>query len=187
MMGVLPPNSTRLESVLFDTVSHALSSIGDPVADMRNADAAPHAFLPFLAWAFSVDAWNSAWGEDVKRAAIAASVRVHRIKGTVRALKDVLGAAGYGDAIVVEQYGHEFHDGSAQFDGRTAYTPPDHWAEYRVLLTRPITSEQAAFVRTLCARVAPARSHLKALDFTRALNEHRAGINFDGAYTHGVA
>ena len=56
-----------------------------------------------------------------------------------------------------------------------------------MILDRSITTEQAAKVRAVLEDVAPARCHLKALDFSRALNIYDAAFNYDGTYTHGVA
>jgi len=48
--------------------------------------------LDHLAWEHSVDVWDPAWPEDVKRAVIAVSAEVHRYKGTPYAIKVALSA-----------------------------------------------------------------------------------------------
>ncbi len=50
--------------------------------------------LPWLAWAFDVDAWNPAWTDAQKRLAISNSVFVHRHKGTRGAVTTALEAFG---------------------------------------------------------------------------------------------
>lgn len=48
--------------------------------------------LDHLAWEHSVDVWDLDWPEDVKRSVIAASVEVHRYKGTPHAIRAALAA-----------------------------------------------------------------------------------------------
>jgi phage tail P2-like protein len=143
--------------------------------------------LPFLAWAFSVEEWGSDWSQETKRETIANSVLVHRLKGTLAAVRFALASAGYGDATVIERFGWETHNGVANYDGSLVHSKPDHWAEYRVRLQRPITIEQAAQVRKILENVAPARCKLKAFEFTEALNTYNTRISHDGQFTHGVA
>jgi hypothetical protein len=94
---------------------------------------------------------------------------------------------GYGTAQLLERYGAKLHDGSLIHDGSETYSPVDHWAEYRVILDRPITLAQAERVRAILAAVAPARCHLKALDYLRAMNVYDGAVSHDGTYSHGVA
>ena len=51
--------------------------------------------LPYLAWAFSVDRWDSNWTEATKRAAIRSSRYIHAHKGTIGALRRVVEPLGY--------------------------------------------------------------------------------------------
>ena len=186
MADLLPHNATPQERAL----SEATARIGDvPVRlrDVWNPETCPLDLLPWLAWALSVDDWDAAWSEDQKRGTIAAAIKVQQLKGTVGAVKGALSAAGYGNAEVVEGFGADFYDASVFHDGSILHSAPDHWAEYRVILARPITVEQAANVRAILLNVAPARSHLKALDFTEALNINDARLKHDGQFTHGVA
>lgn len=53
----------------------------------------PGPLLPWLAWALSVDIWDDAWAETVRRQAIADSPFYHRIKGSVRAVQAALALA----------------------------------------------------------------------------------------------
>jgi len=186
--SLLPPNASQLQRDIEQVVAGFIADM--PVAHIKNvhnprlcrAD-----FLPWLAWEWSVDNWDGEWPEGAQRETVWASPTVHRHKGTIGAVKDALAAAGYGDASVIERYGWERHDGTYRHDGSITHAMPDHWAEYRIVLARPITVEQAAQVRAILAKIAAARSRLKALDFTQALNIHNARITHDGQFTHGVA
>lgn len=116
-ISILPPNSTPLERALEATFAARLDALPLPVGHMMNPATCPAAFLPWLAWALSVDDWSSDWTEETQRAAIKASVGVHRRKGTVGALKAAIAAAGYGDVEVIERYGLVRRDGSRWYNG----------------------------------------------------------------------
>jgi len=77
-----------------------LGEIETPIRPLWRPETCPAAALPWLAWALSVDAWDSCWPEDIKRAAIAASIAVHRVKGTVGAVKLALASLGYTTRLI---------------------------------------------------------------------------------------
>lgn len=185
--SLLPFNHDPVRRALEMVMAEPLVALELPIEQLWHPDTCPLHLLPWLAWALSVDFWDSGWSEDSKRASIREAVSIHRGKGTLQSVQRALKAAGYGDATVVERYGHETHDGTYSHDGSINYSEPDHWAEYRVYLTTPITIEQAAQVRAILRLVAPARSHLKGLFFTEALNSYNDRITYDGSFTYGVA
>jgi phage tail P2-like protein len=92
MSQLLPHNSTPLE--------RALATAGDLGVDpeiIRGvADSArcPVDFLPWLAWAMSVEGWDAAETEEQQRALIRQSIPIHKHKGTVGAIRRVLKAVG---------------------------------------------------------------------------------------------
>lgn len=184
--SLLPNNATPLERSL-DLFPVRIAPDPKRIATLWDAETCPAHLLPYLAWAFSVDDWQDDWPETQRRKVLLDAIAVHRRKGTVRAVKDALASAGFGDAQVIERHGWEKHNGAMTYNGTPTYSTPDHWAEYRVRLNRPITIEQAAQVRAILEKVAPARSRLKALEFTEALNTYNARVSHDGQYTHGVA
>ncbi len=99
---LLPPNVTAEEIAQ----EHATSRIGEVPVDINllwNPDACPLVFLPWLAWAMSVDEWDANWPDHQKREVIKASVRIHRRKGTAGAVKDSLAVLG-GHIEVVEWF-----------------------------------------------------------------------------------
>lgn len=112
----LPPTSGRAEHALA-TAALSWSDIDIPIRHLSNPATCPAAFLPWLAWALSVDEWSPDWTEQTQRAAIAASIGVHRRKGTVAALRAAIAAAGYGDVDVVERYALARHDGARRHNG----------------------------------------------------------------------
>jgi phage tail P2-like protein len=94
MSDLLPPNATPQERALSDAVAR-IGNVPTPTRQLWNPQTCPAALLPWLAWAFSVDDWNTEWSEQQKRDVIAASFTVHRSKGTIGAVKASLAALGY--------------------------------------------------------------------------------------------
>jgi phage tail P2-like protein len=94
MISLLPPNATPLERRLAETGA-AIEEIPIPIRDVNDpANCAPE-LLPYLAWARSVDRWDSSWSTETKRAVTAASFFVHKHKGTIGALRRVVEPLGY--------------------------------------------------------------------------------------------
>jgi phage tail P2-like protein len=83
---LLPPNATFLERNLEAVQRERLQKITNVTRSLRNPDVCDVEFLPWLAWALSVDYWDSNWSEDVKRKVIKASFEVHQKKGTLAAV-----------------------------------------------------------------------------------------------------
>lgn len=95
MNNLLPPNATALERRLAQINAEAQDGVAIPLRDLWNPQTCPEAALPFLAWAFSVDRWDSAWPIATKRAVVAASYEVHRRKGTIAAIRRAVEPLGY--------------------------------------------------------------------------------------------
>jgi phage tail P2-like protein len=89
---MLPPNRTTLESALADAM--ALDADPAVLATLWDADACPAAWLPWLAWALSVEEWESATTEAQQRALVRQSVPRHRRKGVPASLVDTLASLG---------------------------------------------------------------------------------------------
>lgn len=73
----------------------AISDLSVPLRDLWNPWTCPVKFLPYLAWAFSVDRWEEAWSETVKRQAVSDAFWIHQRKGTVAAVRRVIENMGY--------------------------------------------------------------------------------------------
>lgn len=93
-LSILPPNSTKAERALESALAIGAPDLR-PVGRLMNPDLCPADLLGWLAWAFSVDVWDDTWNETQKRAALVASIEVHRRKGTKGAVISVLQAVGF--------------------------------------------------------------------------------------------
>lgn len=71
----------------------------------------PSDFLPFLAWAVSVDDWNTEWTESQKREVVANSKSIHERKGTIGAIEQAIQNLGYTIDIIELQrtLGQSYH------------------------------------------------------------------------------
>lgn len=94
MSDLLPSNATDQERALAETTSR-ISDVPVVVREVWNPDTCPSNVLPWLAWAFSVDDWDTNWTDEQKRQVIKQSVYSQRIKGTIGAVTRQLAALGY--------------------------------------------------------------------------------------------
>lgn len=91
---LLPSNSTQLERDAAVALAQ-IQRVPIPIRLLWNPDLCPLAVLPYLAWSFSVDRWDSTWSESTKRSAIRAAYYIHSRKGTIGALRRVVEPLGY--------------------------------------------------------------------------------------------
>lgn len=94
MSDLLPYNATDQERALEETTAR-ISDVSVIVREVWNPDTCPSNVLPWLAWAFSVDDWDTNWTDEQKRQVIKQSVYSQRIKGTIGAVTRQLAALGY--------------------------------------------------------------------------------------------
>ncbi|PYG48722.1 phage tail P2-like protein [Pantoea sp. AG1095] len=92
--SLLPPGSSALERRLAQACSR-ISGLNVPLRDLWNPDTCPVNFLPYLAWAFSVDRWDESWAESVKRKVVKDAFYIHQHKGTISAIRRVVEPLGY--------------------------------------------------------------------------------------------
>jgi phage tail P2-like protein len=100
--SLLPANASAIERRL-EQVGARIADLPTPMRAMWNPDACPAPLLPWLAWGFGVDQWDSAWTESQKRTAIKSALFVQKHKGTIGAVKQELAALGY-DLTVQEWF-----------------------------------------------------------------------------------
>ncbi|WP_407596990.1 phage tail protein I [Pseudomonas aeruginosa] len=92
MTSLLPLSSTQLERAIEAALAETTEI---PLRTLYNPDTCPAHLLPWLAWTWSVDRWDSGWTEGVKRSAIRSAFYVHAHKGTIGALRRVVEPLGY--------------------------------------------------------------------------------------------
>lgn len=75
-MNLLPPNTTPFEKRIVETTSKT-TELNTNLSSLIRIDDAPADFLSILAWQFSVDRWQDDWPDEIKRAQIKNSIKVH--------------------------------------------------------------------------------------------------------------
>ena len=98
--SLLPSSASKLQHAL---EASALRASQLPIVGIRqvwNPNTCPENLLPWLAYAFSVDNWDSNWTEAQKRQIIKDSLYIHQHKGTIGAIKKALQSLGYKISVV---------------------------------------------------------------------------------------
>ena len=93
-LSLLPSNATPLEHQAASALAQ-IQRVPIPLRQLYNPDHCPLALLPYLAWAFSVDRWDSQWPESAKRSAIRSAYYIHSRKGTLGSLRRIVEPLGY--------------------------------------------------------------------------------------------
>lgn len=165
MTLLLPENATDAERAFEAVAAARIEAIAAPARLMWDPWRCPSDFLPWLAWALSVDDWDNAWSDAQKREMVAGSIEVHRHKGTLGGMRRALRLAGYGDAVITEgEEGPRLGKGGWTL-GRTIRLGKDDgaWADYRVTVQVPVTQKAADRLAAYLQSVAPVRSKLRAI------------------------
>ncbi|MFK3888477.1 phage tail protein I [Sphingomonas sp. NPDC079357] len=160
-MTLLPANATALERAIEASVAR-ISDVPVPLRQLVNPDTCPADQLPFLAWAVSIDTWESDWPDAIKRARVRSAISIQRRKGTVASLREVI--ASFGGAVAVREWWQMIPPG------------PAHTFALIVSLDGIVRPEAtAAYAEAVIAeveRTKPARAHFtfsQALSATGAL------------------
>lgn len=103
-MNLLPPNTTAFEKKIVETTAKT-TELNTNLSSLIRVDDAPADFLSILAWQFSVDRWQDDWPDEVKRAQIKNSIKVHTYKGTNFALRSIVESFGY--SLTVHEWWQE--------------------------------------------------------------------------------
>ena len=94
MNSLLPKSASVLERRLAEVCSD-MANLSVPLRDLWNPADCPVSFLPYLAWAFSVDRWDESWEESVKRQIVKDAFYIHQHKGTTSAIRRVVEPFGF--------------------------------------------------------------------------------------------
>ena len=160
---IMPAHMGPAERALMQGV---IDQFGFPILirDTWSGEAAPDDFLPFIAWALSVDDWSDAWTADAKRLAVSEALDRHRRKGTVASVRQQLARLGYPDAVVIEdrdlpRLGRGWVLGLGWCLGPTDSSWSDYWVEVAIPLYRSDAESMAARL----GETAPVRCRLRTI------------------------
>ncbi|SPJ33431.1 phage tail protein I [Kushneria phyllosphaerae] len=166
MSRLLPPNSTELERLAAEALAD-LERVPVPLRTLMSPDDCPLPLLPYLAWAFSVDRWDTTWSEATKRGVVRSAFYVHSRKGTISALRRVVEPLGY--LLEVEEWWQMVPEGE-----------PGTFALRIGVLDTGITDEMYSELTRLVFDAKPLTRHIIGLDL---LGETRGKI-YIGMATH---
>ncbi|AQZ99596.1 phage tail protein I [Comamonas kerstersii] len=156
---LLPPNATPLERAL--AKASAMPHSPEEIRQLWNHLTCPLHLLPWLAWAWSVDEWDPAWTEGQQRAMVGASIRLHKKKGTVWAVREALLRSGLESVRVIEKP-----------------VDAEHWSHFDVdiaVVDRPLTQGAIQRAHALIEENKAQRSVLRTL---RTSMQSRGGMYF---------
>lgn len=182
MSDLLPLNSTEFERALAGAMSR-ISEIPSPLRDLWRPDTCPVDFLPWLAWALSVDEWDPSWSEERKRAQVADSLKLHMKKGTPWAVKTALESISWPVVALEEGLAPLLCDGSFSYNGENTYCASGRWALFRAtfdLSLGGITPAQEAQIRRVIDNTRPARSTLERIKGAVGLVDGAGAAPVDG-------
>lgn len=102
---ILPPNAHPIERQIDAAGEARLDLLKVKIRHLWDAATCPAHWLPVLAWSLGVDSWRSDWPEETKRAVIASTPIVKRLKGTVGAVRRAVQAvSGQAPVRIVEWF-----------------------------------------------------------------------------------
>ena len=153
---LLPPNSTALERVIDALVAERMAGIETAYRAWWSAADCPAADLPWLAWALSVDEWDPAWTEAVRRAQIARAIDLQRKKGTVAGITAIVG--GFGGQIAMREWWQQIPPGDP------------HTFELQIALSSGGAAPAAEFIDSVVRAVSAAKPLRSHFTFTVAQN-----------------
>lgn len=148
--SLLPPSAPPL-GIAMEVASERIEALPIEHAKLWDPQNCPLTHLPWLAWAYSVDAWDPAWSEEQKRATVAAAFAVHRLKGTPAGLRTALAPLSV-DAEITEWF--EEDPPAAPHTFRV-----DVFGDNVFAAGREIDAAFLSSVTRIVNRVKPARTH----------------------------
>lgn len=144
--SLLPPNSTPMERA--QEYACSLDHIKCKFDTLSNPWTCPESVLPYLAWAFSVDFWDSDWPVETKRRVVANAWINHAYKGTVYGLETALANLDH-DTFVKEWF---------EYDGN-----PAHFKIDVELTTKGLSAQERANILKVVNASKNVRSRLDTL------------------------
>ncbi len=173
---LLPPSASPQERTLEDATAR-IGAVPTPLRTLWRPSACPVALLPWLAWTLSVDEWDPAWPEALRRQMLAESAMLHARKGTAWAVRRALQLMGYGNVAIVEGSAYR-RDGTYDHDGAINHGGDLGPYQFDVVLnvgTLPGSAAQAE-IRRRVGYYKNARSHLRRIV--------AYGVYHDGTYSY---
>lgn len=155
--SLLPSGSTQLQKAI-EQVAADLLDLPVPLRALWSPQHCPISHLPWLAWGLSIDIWDAAWSEPVKRAAVADAIAFQRRKGTPASLRTVLDR--FDPLIAIVEW----------FQDRGTMEPHTFRLELPMLADSAVVYDDRTVAQILrdIVQVKPVRAHVTAVYRLRA-------------------
>ncbi|MCB1520677.1 MAG: phage tail protein I [Hyphomicrobiaceae bacterium] len=134
-----PRDATPLEVAISGADARLLAAPSHLIRAVWSPDDCPVHLLPYLAAAWSVDHWNPAWPESVKREVIRRAPEIHRLKGTRRAMQRALDALGV--KTLIKEWFEQAPAGEPYTFAVTAYPTARLFGDADALITPQLTRD----------------------------------------------
>jgi phage tail P2-like protein len=166
--SLLPSNRTPLEQALAQ-VGLENPGLADVLRDTKSPENCSANMLPWLAIERSVDRWDPEWSEDIKRKAVRASFEIHKRKGTIAALRQVV--EPFADIIEIAEWWQLEPMG-----------PPGTFSLGLALLDTGLSDRGIAELERMITDTKPVSRHLVGLSITYSPNGvfHMGAAVFSG-------
>lgn len=188
---LIPSGIRDARSRVMNELIHRMGTIDITPLLIYIIDSVTETALPHLIEQFHVsgnEGGRLAENATNRRQLLKKAIALHRLKGTPAGIKQVIYEAGFGDVTVVEYVAEftlynaeEFYNGSVTY-GRYS----TEWAEYSLIVSRAVTSDQAVMIRALCKEFAPVRCHLKSIAYAEAALRYNGEKVYDGTNNFGT-
>lgn len=169
-------------------VTDGISNENQVIKGLGNPLICNEKFLPYLAYSFKVDFWDEELKEEEKRELIKKSILLHRYKGTVWCIEEILKllnlASDEEPASIKEGLSIKY-DGKYKYNGIYTHGDKTKWPYYVIDLAKPVSTVRAKFAKKIIDQYAPKRSVLHAITY-KQLNRYDGNIKYDGTYTYGI-
>lgn len=147
---LLPFTASELEQTIEQVHATGIDNIPLSLSTLWNPATCPAHLLPWLAWALSIDSWDSDWSDEIKRALIAGNIALHRQKGTLAALRQILAAVDV--PFEIEEW---FQTGAQPYTFQLTTDAVAYW----LTGLRPLDNTLFSEIRAIVDPVKPLRSH----------------------------
>lgn len=189
--SLIPSNNSPLQHALAKLSSHDVEELDwRVIARSKDPYTADAKWLPWLAWENSIgyaEGWQFAENDEARRHLIANYIQKHTGKGTPAIIRELMRNLQLGEVEIIEHTSGLRWDGTGNFDGKYYFGgSADDWAKWAMIVRRPITNTQAATLKKILNRIAPARCQLMYIDYRSDALKWDGEISFNGQYNFGA-
>lgn len=181
-MSLLPSHKSKFDKKLDELFGVKFDELDIGVINTL-AGICPAKLLPILAASFDVDI--DGLNEITARKLVKNAFSIHRLSGTAYAVRMAVASIDSG-VLVIEGNLNQKHNASFSFDSVRRYGSNNHWAEYSIITTMPLSRQKAAQIADKAKSVAPVRCVLATIDARSGGLTYDKSIKYNNQFNYGV-